>query len=147
MDRIKIQEQFAPRFGEFPELLFGTLDNARTYFDATRFLQSVNLEPEEHVEKFQTATGFWIERVCRLHAIPREEICLRHPCTQHYLFEESLSLFFLCYADPTFGFYLHESMNQMLLEGFACSDTYVLAQAGSRFTSEELITALNPETL
>lgn len=138
MNTAKNHSDFTPRFGEFPDLLFGERGNARLYFDATHFLRAMNLDPEPLVTKFQDACACWIDRLGEAYAIPKSELFIIDSRTGHQLAEEALSLLFLSYIDPPFGVYWHESMRQMLSEGVVCSDTYLLEQVRGRFTHEEL---------
>lgn len=146
MDINKKHLKLQPRFGEFPELLFGTDPNGRTYFDITHFLKTRKMETEYHLPKFSTAFAFWIDLLSKIYGTPREELFVTDPGTKHTMAEESLALPFLVYIDPAFGIYLLESMTQMLLEGFVCSDTYLLMQMRNRFTPEELISNVIPKT-
>lgn len=127
------------RFGEFPELLFMARGNTRIYFDMTHFVLTMKQDPTKRVSEFIAGFALWIENLGKVYGIPQKELFFIDSSNHHWA-EESLALPFLACIDPVFGVYLLESMTQMLLEGLVCSDTYILAQARSRFTNEELIT-------
>lgn len=146
MNEIEKHPKSEPRYGEFPELLFGSYPNARIYFDVTHFLTAMKMDPESHFTNFINAFAFWIDKLGKIYGFSREELFLTDPDTGHQMAEESLALLFVVYTDPVFGSYLLESMGQMLLEGFVCSDTYLLMQVRNRFTTQELISTLNSKT-
>lgn len=127
------------RFGEFPELLFGNLDNGRTYFDMTHFLIAQKRDPETCIPGFTRAFACWINALAKVYGIPAEELFVTEPASGHSMAEESLALLFIIHSDPVFGAYMIESMTRMLLDGIVCSDTYILMQAHYRFTEEELV--------
>nr|DAP98367.1 MAG TPA: hypothetical protein [Bacteriophage sp.] len=147
MDEIKKHQKLEPRFGEFPELLFGIYPNDRAYFDVTHFLNTLGWETEPHFTEFSNAFAFWIKLLGKTFGLSREELLFTDTDTGHIMAEESLALLFVVYTDPAFGIYLIESMTQMLLEGFVCSDTYLLTQLRNRFTTEELISTVIPKTV
>lgn len=146
MNKIEKHSKLEFRYGEFPELLFGNYPNARTYFDVTHFLTAKKMDPESHFTEFTAAFSFWINKLGKIYGLSPEELFLIDQGTGHRMAEESLALLFIVYTDPAFGSYLLESMGQMLLEGFVCSDTYLLMQVQNRFTPQELISTLNSKT-
>lgn len=135
------------KFGEFPELLFGNLDNGRNYFDMTQFLIAKKRDVETDLSGFRQAFAFWIDNIARIYGIPSEELLVTLPASGHIMAEESLALPFMTYTDPVFGAYMLESMTQMLTEGIVCSDSYILMQAHRRFTEEELLSTSNTVSL
>ncbi len=143
MRTIKKHQDFESRFGEFPELLFARYDDTRIYFDMTRFLRSLKLDPERKISEFTEGFALWIGNLGKVYGIPPDELFAVDSATGHRLAEESLALPFLTCVDPVFGVYLLESMSQMLSVGIVCSDTYILMQAHDRFTVEELISTEN----
>lgn len=135
------------RFGEFPELLFGDLENGRTYFDMTHLLISQKRDPQTGIPAFSHAFAFWIDALAKIYGIPVGELFITDPLTGHEMAEESLALLFMIHNDPVFGAYLLESMTQMLIDGVVCSDSYILIQAHRRFTEEELLSTSNTVSL
>jgi hypothetical protein len=127
------------KFGEFPELLFGNLNNGRTYFDMTQFLIAQKRDPETCISGFTQAFASWIDNLAKVYGIPSEELFVTEPASGHTMAEESLALLFMVHTDPVFGAYMIESMTQMLTDGIVCSDSYILMQAHRRFTEEELL--------
>lgn len=132
---------FAPRFGEFPDLLFGVHGNGRTYFDVTIFAKAKNLDPKSCMSRFMDSYGVWIDALCKAYDIPRQALCVVD-AAGHLLAEESLALLLVASTDPVFGVYMLECVTQMLLEGVVCSDSYILSQARARFTPEDLTTSM-----
>lgn len=144
MKAIKNHQGAKSRFGEFPDLLFTACNNNRIYFDMTHFLRMMKLDSEGKISEFTEGFALWIGHLGKVYGIPPEEMFFSDS-SRHRWAEESLALPFLSCIDPVFGGYLLESMTQMLIEGVVCSDTYILMQARSRFTNEELVE--NPKTL
>lgn len=140
-------QQLQLKFGEFPELLFGKLDNGRTYFDGTHYLIAEKRNPDPTIAAFIQTFAFWIKSFSKIYSIPEEEMFVTDNVTGHQMIEECLALLLLAYSDPIFGVYIIESMTQMLIQGIACSDTYILMQAHQRFDEEELLSTSNLETL
>lgn len=134
---------YEPWFGEFPDLLFCAGENNISYFDATHYIASRGNASVHSARAFSDLFTGWIEAAGKIYNLEREELFTIDPNDGHELVEASLALLFVAYVDPAFGIYMTDCMTQMLLEGFMCSDTYVMAQAHKRFTPEELITKTN----
>lgn len=132
---------FVPRYGEFPDLLFGVHDNGRIYFDVTNFAEAKNLDPTSCMSRLMDSYGVWIDALCKAYDIPRQALCVVD-AAGHLLAEESLALLLVASIDPVFGVYMLECVTQMLLEGIVCSDSYILSQAKARFTPEDLTTSM-----
>lgn len=127
------------RYREFPELLFGTsTENGPGYFDATHFILFRGDARRHSVPVFRTAFQHWISAAAEAYGTGCGEMFIVDEASGHFLIDECLALLFVVYIDPPFGIYLLERMSEMLAEGFAVSDTWLVRAASLRLSNEEL---------
>jgi hypothetical protein len=126
------------KYREF-QLLFGTANDDRVYFDASRYISEKG-NPEIHsVEDFQSQFGFWIKALSETYELPVEDLFVQDETTGNLLMEESLALLFVAYLDSGFAVYMLERLSEMLITGIVLSDTALVAMARERLTKEDLI--------
>lgn len=132
------------RYREFPELLFGTSpENGMAYFDATHYILSKGDSREHNIQNFKLSFHLWIEAAIKAYGLDRDLLIIRDEATGHVLIDECLALLFVVYIDPNFGIYMQERMSELLSAGFAVSDTWLVHNAGFRFSRQELFNLLN----
>lgn len=131
---------YESNFGEFPDLLFCTGENDLSYFDATQYIVGRGNAAVHSTGAFSAMFSTWIDAAGKIYGLSRDEMFTTDPTNGHELMEASLAMLFVAYIDPSFGIYMSDCITQMLLEGFMCSDTYILMQARNRFTESELFT-------
>lgn len=134
------------RYREFPDLLFGkSQDGKFFYFDATHYIQKMGDSRKHNIRDFQIGFQHWIMAAKQTYEIQQEELIICDEATGHILIDECLALMFLAYIDPGFGIYIMERMSEMLVNGIAVSDTWLIQATRLRFTTEELISNLKGE--
>lgn len=135
---LKISTPLTVKYGEFPELLFGTSDNGAAYFDATLYIAQRG-DAKRHSEvDFIRKFSFWFETMKEAYEIADNEIITTDEATGHVLIDESLALLFMAYVDPGFGVYMLERVSEMLLDGVTLSDTRIMQIVRDRLTKETL---------
>ena len=131
------------RYKEFPELLFGeSPDSGLVYFDATHFIRSRGDEGKHNLQEFRLSFHHWIVAFSEAYKIETGDLIVQDALSGHMLIDECLALLFVVYIDSSFGVYSFERISELLINGFAVSDTWLVNAAGNRFTSEELTTIL-----
>mgnify|MGYP000003603675 CR=1 FL=1 len=132
------------RYREFPELLFGkSSEEDATYFDATSYILSKGNSHRHNIQDFRIRFHHWIEAAAKAYGIDGESLVVRDEATGHVLIDECLALLFVAYIDPEFGVYMLERVSELLSVGFAVSDTWLVQNAGLRFSKQEIINLLN----
>lgn len=142
---LKISAPLSVRYGEFPELLFGTSANGAAYFDATLYIaekgDAKRHSPVDFIRKF----SFWFESVKVAYEIADNEIIITDEATGHILIDESLALLFVAYVNPDFGVHILERVSEMLLDGITLSDTRIIQVVRNRLTKEVLSNLIKEE--
>lgn len=137
--KVRTKVPFTVKYGEFPELLFGTSEKGITYFDASIYLAEKGDGSKHSVIDFARKFAFWFEGVKAVYEIPDLELMATDEATGHILIDESLALLFVAYVDPGFGVYMTERMSELLLDGVTLSDTRIVQTIRNRLTKEELL--------
>lgn len=141
---LKITAPLAVKYGEFPELLFGTSENGTAYFDATLYIEEKGDQNKHSPVDFIRKFSFWFETMKSSYEIADNEIVATDDATGHTLIDESLALLFVAYIDPVFGVYMLERVSEMLLDGIVLSDTRIINLVRNRLT-KEILSNLNKE--
>lgn len=137
--KVKITTPYAPRYGEFPDLLFGTSASSTIYFDATAYIKLKGDSKTHSACDFFSRFSFWTEAVKEAYALSDEDLCKLDAVTGHTLIDESLALLFVAYIDSGFGIYMLERISEMLLDGIVLSDTRIMQIIRDRLTKEEVL--------
>lgn len=125
------------KYGEFPNLLFGTSADGIDYFDATYYIQN-NGDADRHtVVDFKIQFAFWIKTMCNVYELNAGSVILMNE-QGHYLIDESLALIMITYVEPDFGAYMLERITEMLINGIVISDTRLMLIVKGRLTDEQL---------
>ncbi len=143
--KIKIETPYTMRYGEFPDLLFGTSDKGTVYFDATHSTKLKGASKIRSVEDFFRRFSFWIEAIKEAYLISDEDLCALDAVTGHTLIDESLALLYVAYIDSGFGIYMLERISEMLLDGIVLSDTRIMQIIKDRLTKEEILLIFKEE--
>jgi len=133
------------RYREFPDLLFGLSENNRIYFDASKIISRYGDMKKHNVKEFDIGFYHWKVAISKCYDIPLEELIIREEGINRILIHESLDLLFMTYVDAEFGIYLLEKLSEMLINGTAFSDNYLMMMACSRFSKEDLINIIGKD--
>lgn len=137
--KVKIITPYTPRYGEFPDLLFGTSDSGTIYFDASTYIK-LKVDSEIHSTcDFFRRFSFWTAAVKEAYTLSDDDLCREDAVTGHTLIDESLALLFVAYIDSGFGIYMLERISEMLLDGIVLSDTRIMQIIRDRLTKEEVL--------
>lgn len=124
------------KFREFPNLLFGKLNDETYYFDATAYIEKSGRQ-DKNIDDFKAAFGYFIDAVCDVYSLTYEQIFIT--LHEHVLIDETLALAFIAYIDREFAIYMLERVAEMLIDGVVLSDTYLISNAGNRFSRDQLL--------
>lgn len=130
------------RYKEFPDLLFGLSENNKTYFDASGFISKYGNVKKHNVREFDIGFYHWKTAVSKCYDIPMEDLVIRDEGSNRILVHESLDLLFISYVDPEFGVYLFEKLSELLINGMAFSDNYLMTMVCSRFSKDDILNIL-----
>lgn len=122
------------KYLEFPDLLFGISEEGNTYFDATNYILSKGDVKIHNIKSFNIGFHFWKKAICDAYQIQEDKMVIKDEETGHILIDESLSLLFISYIDPSFAVYIVERVSEMLLTGIVLSDTSLLMMVRERFS-------------
>ena len=145
MKTIKCLPCTEPRYGEFPEMLFGLTDDNMTYFDATMFIIKYGDIKKHTIREFDIVFYFCKKAVSSSYEIDLDDLITKDEATGHILIHESLDLVFISYVDPTFGVYMLEKVSELFINGLSFSDNYLISTTLGRFSKEDLIKILENE--
>ena len=120
---------------EFPMLKFTTSQNGVTYFDATGYLSATNRQETE--DQFFTACKRQIESLATMNNIPDNAVCAFNQ-DGHILIEGHFVYLFISFLEPSFLAYVMDRINDLFMNGFTVSDTYLYTVARQRFSQETL---------
>ena len=131
------------KFREFPNLLFGKSNGETYFFDATAYIEKSGCQ-DKTVDDFKAAFRYFIDAVCDVYSLTYEQIFITSH-HEHILIDETLALAFIAYIDSEFAIYMLERVADMLIDGVVLSDTYLLSNAGNRFSRDQLLQLITKE--
>ena len=127
------------RYREFSSLFFGVSDDGMNYFDASEYIRKNGDIKKHSIKEFEIGFFFWKKAVSKEFSIDFDDLVVQDNTTKNILIEESLALIFLAYIHPEFGVYLLQSLDEMLLEGFAVSDSYLIHKVQQKFENKDIM--------
>ena len=137
-DQLECSEQALP---DFPTLLFGTVPNGPLVFDSTAFYEANNIAEIDY-KTFQRINKRYIESfINNIELKPTDLFFLNHD--QHILMHHELTFLFLAFAEPTLAAYFNGLIGEIMANGVAYSDGFVLSMASHRIPTEVLQQIIN----
>ncbi len=124
---------------DIPTLKFGKLENEKIVFNATAHLKEIGREVD--YRDFSRAMRFWIEQLAKGYGLPISELFYQNP-NGDQLYSEILVHIFLMFLDPEIIIYYNDLVDDVMANGMAFSDSFVLELAKTRLTPD-LIKVLN----
>lgn len=132
-DQLECSEQALP---DFPTLLFGTIDNGPLVFDSTAFYIANNLDEIDY-KVFQRMNKRYIESFINNTDLKASDIFYINK-DGHILMNHELTFLFLSFAMPTLAAYFNGLIGELMANGVAYSDGFVLSLASQRIPSDVL---------
>lgn len=139
--QLECSEQALP---DFPTLLFGTIPNGPLVFDSTAFYEANNIEEIDH-KVFQRINKRYIESfINNAELKPSDLFFINYD--QHILMHHELTFLFLAFAEPTLAAYFNGLIGEIMANGVAYSDGFVLSMATQRIPTDMLQQIINSRT-
>lgn len=137
-DQLECSEQALP---DFPTLLFGTVPNGPLVFDSTAFYEANNIAEIDY-KIFQRINKRYIEGFINNTELKASDLFfINHD--QHILMNHELTFLFLAFAEPTLAAYFNGLIGEIMANGVAYSDGFVLSMASQRIPTEVLQQIIN----
>ena len=120
---------------DLPALKFGHLEDGTMVFNATAYLQSLNRE--EDYRQFSRGMRFWVERLATGYGVNPAKLFYANPDGTE-LYHEILTYIFVMYTDPDMISYFNDLIDDVMTNGMAFSDSFIIELATTRLPEELL---------
>jgi hypothetical protein len=118
---------------DLPDIKFGHLENGMLVFNATAYLKT--LDREEDYRTFSRAMRFWIEQLASGYGLNTSELFYANPNGEE-LYNETMVYLLLMYTDPSIVSYFNDIIDDVMTNGIAFSDSFILSLAQSRLPDD-----------
>lgn len=137
-DQLECSEQALP---DFPTLLFGTVPNGPLVFDSTAFYEANNIAEIDY-KTFQRINKRYIEGFINNTELKVSDLFfINHD--QHILMNHELTFLFLAFAEPSLAAYFNGLIGELMANGVAYSDGFMLSLASQRIPTDMLQQIIN----
>nr|DAT18211.1 MAG TPA: hypothetical protein [Caudoviricetes sp.] len=123
MKTVKLSPCEENKFPDIPDLKFYRTEGDLFYFDAAQCLSKADPTANVSVEDFLSKFDHLIGSLCENNAIVKDELTVTDDSGAIYL-DECLVIPFLAYLDRSFGGYVIERMEELLMYGFTINDSF-----------------------
>ena len=120
----------------FPSMKFGNLSNGLSVFDSTNYYAENELEPINY-KTFGRVCRHYINTLVTKLELNLGELFFQNT-DGHILINKELAVTFLQFANPDIYVYFNSMTWDLLENGFAISDSFVVALAAARVPDEVL---------
>lgn len=120
----------------FPELQFGDITEELMVFDSSAYYEERGIEEIDY-RTFQRVNKRYIEGLIKYSEIDRSELFYQNK-DGHILINKELTFLFLSFAEPALATYFNGLLGEIMLNGFACSDSYIMSLVSQRIPSNIL---------
>ena len=115
-----------PIYHEFPQMVFEDI-NGHQMFDASGFLQEVG--STETVACFLEDEEFMIDKYKYTSPDLLHTLVVQKEANGPWMVDVSLAMLFVCWASPDMRMYSLEKLHEIFINGFTCSDRYIMMAA------------------
>jgi len=129
---VKCEEVGIP---DLPALKFGHLEDGTLVFNASEYISQNDVDVDYRI--FSRAMRFWIEQIAKGYGISTASMFFANPDGTE-LYHETLTYIFLMYIDPGMVSYFNDIIDDVMTNGMAFSDSFVMELASTRLP-EDLI--------
>ncbi len=136
-EEIKCEEVGIP---DLPALKFGRLDDGTLLFNATLYMRTIDLECDYRT--FSRSMRFWIESMASGYGVKVTDLFYQNP-NGDQLFHEILVYLLIMYTNPDIIVYFNDVVDDVMTNGIAFSDSFVMELASTRLTPDLLKTLVN----
>lgn len=131
--QLECKEMLLPAF---PQLHFGDINEDLTVFDSTAYYKEQELEEIDY-RTFQRINKRYIESFIQYGAIERSELFFLNQ-DGHILMNKELAFLFLAFATPMIVTYFNGLLGDLMANGVAYSDGYIMSLASQRIPTNIL---------
>lgn len=132
-DQLECKEQMVP---DFPSLQYGQLSNGPLVFDSTAYYLANNIA-EISYKTFQHINKRYIEGLIGSGAVSASELFYQNR-DGHLLMHHELTFLFLAFARLELVSYFNGLLGEIMTNGVAYSDGFILSMAAERIPSDVL---------
>lgn len=125
----------------FPELQYGDISDGLTVFDSTAFYAERNIEEIDY-RTFQRVNKRYIESFVKYGDVKQSELFFLNK-DGHILMNKELTFLFLAFAEPMIATYFNGLLGDIMVNGMAFSDGYIMALATQRIPTDILQQIIN----
>ena len=122
---------------DLPALRFGHLEDGTLVFNASEYLKQNGKELD--YREFSRAMRFWIEQMAKGYGISTANIFFANPDGSE-LYHETMVYIFLMYINPDMVSYFNDLIDDVMTNGIAFSDSFIMELASTRLPEEMLKT-------
>lgn len=131
---VKCEEVGIP---DLPDLKFGHLEDGTLVFNASEYLIKNNKENDYRT--FSRAMRFWVEQMAKGYGISTASLFFANPDGTE-LYHETMTYLFLMYINPDMISYFNDLIDDVMTNGIAFSDSFIMELASTRLPDEMLRT-------
>lgn len=131
--QLECKEQLLPMF---PDLQFGDVREELTVFDSTEYYNKRDIGEIDY-RTFQRINKRYIESLIKYGEMDSSELFFLNK-DGHILMNKELTFLFLAFAEPTLATYFNGLIGDIMTNGVAYSDNYLVALASDRIPSSVL---------
>ncbi len=132
-EQLDCKEQLLPTI---PELHFGSISEELIVFDSTAFYQARGIEEIDY-RTFQQNNMRYIKSFIQYGEAKSSELFFINK-DGHILMNKELTFLFLSFAEPIIATYFNGLLGDIMANGVAYSDGYVIALASQRLPTDTL---------
>lgn len=125
----------------FPELRYGDISENLSVFDSTAFYAERNIEEVDY-KTFQRINKRYIESFIQYGDAEKSKLFFLNK-DGHILMNKELTFLFLAFAEPMIATYFNGLLGDIMVNGMAYSDGYVMALASQRIPTDVLQQIIN----
>lgn len=140
-DQLECKEQL---LADFPTLLFGSISNDVVVFDSTAFCYENNIEEVDY-HIFQRVNRKYIDAFVKYAEISQSQLFYINK-NGHTLMNKELAFLFMSFAMPELSVYFNGLLGDLIANGVAYSDGFVMAMCVNRIPIDILKQVVNERT-
>lgn len=118
---------------DIPTLKFGNLEDGTLVFNASDYLRQNGKDGD--YREFSRGMRFWIEQMAKGYGISTASMFFANPDGTE-LYHEILVYLFLMYLDPAIMMYFNTMIDDLMTNGIAFSDTFIIELASTRLPDD-----------
>lgn len=119
---------------DIPEMKFGRMEDGTLLFNMTAYLKAIGNVSDDY-RTFSRTMRFWIESLAKGYGVETSKLFWQNPDGDQ-LAHEILTHLFLAYTDPSIAAYYNDLVDDVMTNGMAFSDSFIMGLAQNRLTPD-----------